>query len=216
MTAYVDCLKLSSVEDELLLRRSPEERRRRAAACRRVEDARRCLAAGVLLRRAAERMGYTGEILTQTNEYGKPKLVLADDFSFSLAHAGDWVVIGYGNSPIGIDVEPIAQRRDISALAARFFTAEEIDYLSAGDAEEIPLRFARIWTGKESYVKYLGCGFAKMPPCSFSVDAEAGSICRADGLTVTHFSPDPAHIVAVCGKWDALEREILLPDALEG
>ncbi len=218
MKVFLDCLNIAPVGDEPLHRLAPAERRLRAERCRDRDDARRCLAAGILLQRAARRMGFGGEIVTEPNRFGKPRLVGAERIEFSISHGGDWVLLGYGETPIGVDVEPIARNKDYVRLAERFFSAAEREDLLRGEASGIPLRFARTWTAKESYVKYLGCGFAK-PPASFSADPETGRVLDGDGwvrgISLRTFSPDPCHIAAVCGAWDALDIRTLTVGDME-
>lgn len=74
---------------------------------------------------------------------------------FNLSHSGDFVAIALcDGAEVGIDLERAKARRDLPALARRFFTAEE-----AGDVEKRGLRaFYEIWTRKEAYAKGLGEG----------------------------------------------------------
>jgi 4'-phosphopantetheinyl transferase len=71
------------------------------------------------------------------------------------------VVIAYGESPVGVDVERIRMDSGKENIARRYFTPEEQEYLfSAGEAEKAE-RFFEIWTAKESYLKYLGTGLRR-------------------------------------------------------
>lgn len=96
---------------------------------------------------------------------------------FNLSHTGERALIAVG-SPlrVGIDIERVDATRDISGLAARFFTEAEGEVIFAS---EDPVRtFYRFWTCKEAYLKAIGTGLSRSPR-SFDIrlDASGG---RAD------------------------------------
>lgn len=86
---------------------------------------------------------------------GKP---YAEGAFFSVSHSGALVVCAAGLQPVGVDAEQI--RPFDSALAERFFTAEEQEELAA--AEDKTACFWQIWTGKEALVKLTGEGVAAL------------------------------------------------------
>lgn len=133
------------------------ERRDRMHRYRRREDQLRCLAAGLLLRHA---LGAAHACL-QYGPNGKP--FLPDGPHFNLSHAGDYVLLGVADEPLGVDVEHIVPWD--SRVAARVFTPDEQAWLAAqpGDAP-----FYRLWTAKESLMKLTGQGLA-LPPETFSI-----------------------------------------------
>ncbi len=211
-TVFVDCLSPGGLDDALLWRLAPEERRQRAKRYRNAADARRCLAAGILAERAARRMGFDGDIVIGRDAHGKPRLIGCGAPEFNLSHSGRWVVIGYGHSPLGVDVEQISPETDHAALARRYFSPHEQEYLCAAGEAERPLRFARLWTAKESYVKYLGCGLAK-PLSSFTVDPVRGRILREEGdeeeVFLSFLVPDEEYALTVCSAAQNVELRLL-------
>ena len=148
---YADIRELAPHFDALYRAATPE-RRRRADGCK-DDAALRCLVSGALLTYAASQAGITSYTVTE-NPYGKPALENAPDFHFNISHSGPYVAIAWGNSPVGIDLEVLRHRDSIQRLTARHGTAREQEYLSSNDLA----RFYEIWTGKESYLKYLGTG----------------------------------------------------------
>ena len=124
-----------------------------------------------LLRRA---LGlYLGEdaskIRFRTTANGKPELDMQCDLRFNLSHTeGATVFAVTRNRGIGVDVEHIRDNTDTMALAARFFSAEEVQWLRAQPAAELVPSFFRVWTGKEAYIKAHGDGLSKLLS-SFSV-----------------------------------------------
>ena len=139
------------------------ERQARAACCRRREDALRCVAAEALLRYA---LG-TDIGRVEMGPCGKPFLPDRPDFFFNLSHSGNWVVLACGDSEVGVDVQSLRSNTNPEAMARRFFSPEEQRYVFEKESCR-DQRFFEIWTGKESYLKYLGTGLGRTLP-SFSV-----------------------------------------------
>lgn len=158
-----DISGITEAEYQILYERASIQRRIRADRYRSKTDATRCLAADALLRFA---LG-TGDYTEEKEPDGKPYLKEYPDFHYNLSHSGRWVVLAYGDSCLGVDVEEIRMDTDISAISSRFYSPEERHYV----LEEPALsrsRFFEVWTGKESYIKFLGTGL-KIDLRSFSV-----------------------------------------------
>lgn len=150
------CAELSSADDNLckcLYEQASPERKARADRYRRREDTLRCIAAEALLRRV---LG-TDKYRLEKTSGGKPFLPDRPDFRFNLSHSGNWAAIAWGSSEVGLDVEQIRHDARIENIAHRFFSEEEQRYVFAEEAD-LHQRFFEVWTGKESYVKYLGTG----------------------------------------------------------
>ena len=154
----VICADISMLDAayELLYVGATPERRQRADRYRRREDALRCLAAGALLEYA---LG-TKEYSTAKGPFGKPYIKENNSFHYNLSHSGSWVAIACGDSEVGIDVEKITMDEGKEGIARRYFTPEEQDYVFE-TKELAPQRFFEVWTGKESYLKYLGTGLQR-------------------------------------------------------
>ena len=162
----VICADISSLNETDYLKlyaQSSGERKAKADRYRRREDALRCVAADALLRYALGTSAYTVE----RTELGKPYIKGMESFHFNLSHAGNWVVLAWGGSEVGVDVEQLRRETDTDSITRRYFAPEEQRYVR--EAEENRLQhFYEIWTGKESYLKYLGTGLQKVLT-SFSV-----------------------------------------------
>lgn len=98
------------------------------------------------------------------DKFGKP-ILKNSDIHFNISHSGDRVICGVGDSAIGIDIEMI-RKLDYKSIYMKF-SADEIASLELLDETEQLDRFYRIWTLKESYVKYTGLGL-RCPFNSFS------------------------------------------------
>jgi phosphopantetheine--protein transferase-like protein len=86
-----------------------------------------------------------------TTESGKP--VCIDGPAISITHAGDRVACGVAeDGDIGIDIELMAEQRDISRITRKFFSEEESSWLETQTKD----RFFMLWVLKEAYVKATG------------------------------------------------------------
>ena len=162
------------------------------------DDRKRCLCAELLMRYSlftGRGIRFTGE--PSLGKYGKPYIQGAEDFFFSASHSGKWVVTAYGSSQVGADVEVI--KSGSASIAEGCFTQSEQDYVFAED-EGADERFIKLWTLKESYIKYLGTGLST-PLDSFTVYADRDPICTDadDSLTFTNIRFDHEHYLSVCG-----------------
>lgn len=90
---------------------------------------------------------------------GKPFFAEAPRLCFNLSHSGNAVVCGFGDSPLGVDVELCAPR-EFSPIAERCFSAAEREEIASSDD---PLRaFYLFWTRRESVLKKRGEGFSAL------------------------------------------------------
>ncbi len=158
---------------ENLLAKLHADRRVKTARYNNREVAVTSVAAGLLLEEIVEEKLklLPDDIHISEGESGKPYICGYEDFNYNLSHSGEYVVMAYGDSPLGIDIERIhkdgMQKKDI-AVAKRCFTADEYLYIT-GDDKKVPDRFCMIWTMKESYLKLTGAGIS-VPLNSFEID----------------------------------------------
>lgn len=178
--------------DELVERLYPE-RKSRVLAFRRREPAYVSVVAGLLLQELVEKqLGiHPDELVLEKNENGKPWIKDHPEFSFNISHAGDYVVLAYGDVPLGVDIEQIREKDNLR-VARRCFTEREYAYVSgqkeassqepAGAPGEVAEksgfksddslcaeRFFYLWTMKEAYLKLTGDGIS-VPLNSFEID----------------------------------------------
>lgn len=190
---YVD---VSGVDDETygkLYALADAQRKVRTQRYLRYEDKVRCVAAGALLRYAVKHCLGVDNFGINTDANGKPYVVGAPGFHFNLSHSGKWVVIAYGDTPVGIDVEEINSGADTQSIAKRFFSPDEQTHV-LGCKE----RFYEIWTAKESYIKYVGKGL-QMGLDSFSVlslkDVRFSPIDLGSGYRMTLCAKESPHTI---------------------
>ena len=115
---------------------------------------------------------------------GKP-LLSGSDKHISVTTTGDVMVCAIGDTNIGIDGENLARFteqgvRDYVAIAERFFTEEEADYVR--DGENDGTRFAKVWIRKEAFCKFTGKGIADF--ANFSVNDGERFYGRINGVPI--------------------------------
>lgn len=173
----VNCFDISELTEEsytLLKKMVSKERRERAEQFRFTLDSYRCVCAEILLKYSlAEVFNREVEIDLVYNAYGKPMMRNLNRFYFNISHAGDWVVLAYGENEVGVDIEKIQLER--KNIIEYVMSKEEKDYIYSAVGSECNKRFTEIWGLKESYVKYLGTGLST-PMNSFSVNMADNSI----------------------------------------
>jgi len=81
---------------------------------------------------------------------------------FNLSHTDRWIACSFAKRPVGIDLENIAgkerKKTGWEAVANRFFSSEEREYMWAQPVDSRIQAFLRIFTMKEAYLKALGEG----------------------------------------------------------
>ena len=125
-------------------------------------------------------------LLFLTNQYEKPYLANVSDVHFNISHSGNIVVCALSDETVGIDIEMI--KPAMLQIAKRFFSAGEYEFIEA--KADKSLAFYKIWTMKESYVKWEGKGLStplksfnvlelerQGRPFFHSIDISAGTYC---------------------------------------
>ncbi|MDT8408237.1 MAG: 4'-phosphopantetheinyl transferase superfamily protein [Wenzhouxiangellaceae bacterium] len=92
--------------------------------------------------------------------HGKPCLgpsQAGSGLTFNLSHAGRWLAIAVGrNAPLGIDIEQRGRKVRWRALARRWFSRDEADWLETLDSELASVAFLHLWTRREAIIKAMG------------------------------------------------------------
>lgn len=139
-----------------------------------------------------QEIGNRGEIdwnaltVEKDTKFGKPYLRELPDIHFSISHSGTWWSCACALQEVGLDLQ-LVQARNLEKLAERFFHPQELAWLRG---KEVP-QFYRLWTYKESYVKYTGTGLL-------------------NGLDYFSVVPGQAEELGADGVF---QQELLFPDA---
>jgi 4'-phosphopantetheinyl transferase len=142
--------------------------------------------------------------------HGKPSLAgkhRASLLRFNASHSGELAVYSFVQEyEIGVDVEYVKSNFATEEIAERFFSASEIETLTALPKPGRAAEFFRLWTRKEAYIKAIGTGLSHplnefdvtVPIENWSItDLEVGTGYAAalavngpvHGLNRFHFNP---------------------------
>jgi len=126
--------------------------------------------------------------------YGKPHY-RDTPIEFNVSHTRGLVGVGFGMSPIGIDVERIGETQDIVGIASRFFTSREVAVLTASAPDAAERTFYRAWTAKEAVLKASGAGLsADLGNVEFDLTQEEPTMV---GLAAPLGDPDDWYLMAL-------------------
>src|SRR5947209_8170396 len=119
--------------------------------------------------------------------HGKPELA-GGELSFNLSHSGDIALVAVARArSLGVDVERIDPRRDVSALARRALDPAAATAVLALPAAERPVAFHRAWARREALAKCAGTGLGTPPPagprqvCDLDVGEGYAAALAVDG-----------------------------------
>ena len=94
--------------------------------------------------------------------YGKPALSAQHhSLRFNASHSHELAVYAFAQDhELGVDVEYIKRDLETADIARHFFSAYEVETLSALPEAERAAAFFRCWTRKEAYIKGIGSGLS--------------------------------------------------------
>ena len=133
--------------------------------------------------------------------YGKPSLGGehgGNRLRFNASHSHELAVYGFVHEQeIGVDVEYVKDDFQSEEIAVRFFSAQEVQTLTALPKYERHAAFFRCWTRKEAYIKAIGSGLSH----------------PLDQFDVTLTADEPAALVRdaqdaeAAGRWEMFNLE---------
>lgn len=176
-----------------------EERREKLKRYRFQEDYLRTLFGEIFIRmKASEYLGVDiSKVDIGYNEFGKPYIKEANNFEYNISHSGDWVVCAISNNCVGIDIEKIGKAH--LDVAERFFTRSEYKLLCEIENESVDETFFKLWTMKESYIKWLGGGLS-IPLNKFSFIKNSDNFYVDEGKSIRVHIPEfeIGYLIAIC------------------
>ena len=108
----------------------------------------------------------------ERNAHGKPRLAIASDYEFNLAHSGARALIAVARGrAVGVDIELHRPGVDVDALARSVLSPAEQRAFAARQPADRRAAFFRAWARKESFVKAIGEGLS-CPLHSFDVSLD--------------------------------------------
>lgn len=168
-------------------------RRQKIKSLRFGRDKRLSLGAECLLKLALSNEGAT-DFEYKYDSNGKP--YIKGGLFINWSHSGKMAICAISNHPVGCDVEIIKSAK--LNLAKKYFTTAENDLLK-NDADTT---FYRIWTAKESFIKFTGLGLRQSLK-TFEVDLSKGKILYSDRIYhLSEFDLDGKYRCCVCSLID--------------
>ena len=183
----------------------PDFRKRKIDALKPHRSKLLSLGAGILLDTAMKDAGISSyEIELLENE--KPRIKGLRDVFFNISHSGEMVVLGISDKEIGVDVEKVKHFKE--SLINYVFMPQDQELAkelmkSESDKDKV---YTRLWTVKESIMKYSGKGIS-LSPKSILLRLEDGKIkassaaCDCEALNLMPYEIDDYQIT-VCSEYE--------------
>lgn len=159
----------------------------------------------------------TEEALSRSPK-GKPFLPDFPAVRFNFSHSGEYLALAISDSEVGLDIQETKNpHTDALKIAKRYFTETEYkSLLSCDTPEQRRSLFFLLWTIKEAYLKYLGCGLAgrmnsfcpdPVPPAGYPAPPH-------EETEYTHFSDSLFKTTKIFSNKDLYSGFILQPGTL--
>lgn len=148
--ALTDISKLND-GDTVILREKIKKHFVKSETLKRKES----VAAKALLCKLLEAQFGLTDFTVDCDKNGKP-FIVGSEICFNLSHSGNYALCALGDEKVGCDIQQIKEYN--SRVVKRFFTENEFDCLEKCD--EKALAFTRLWTLKESALKFSGEGIS--------------------------------------------------------
>ncbi|MFG3282179.1 4'-phosphopantetheinyl transferase family protein [Streptomyces sp. NPDC048111] len=98
--------------------------------------------------------------------HGRPA-VPGSGLHFSLSHSGDQVLLAFGPTPVGVDVERLPDAAVADELAPTLHPLETAELAQLPLPGERVAGFGRCWCRKEAYLKGIGTGLGVSPDVDY-------------------------------------------------
>ena len=155
---------------------------------------------------AREFGGDGGDYAFERDAHGRPQLQRAG-LDCNWSHSGAHLLVACGEGLcVGADLESIRPRRNVLALAQRYFAGEETAWLS--QRADIERDFLRLWCAKEAVLKAHGRGLAfGLHRLAFTEDDGVLFLARCDAelgdardWKLREFAPAPGTLAALAWR----------------
>lgn len=86
----------------------------------------------------------------------KPYIKDVSEFNFNISYAQNWVIFGFCNEEVGVDIEYVDKKFDFFPLINEWFTKPEANFIERAYSPRH--EFFKLWTRKESLLKATSLG----------------------------------------------------------
>ncbi len=205
----VDFLKDQEVFDDWY-HKMPEYRKNKIDRFKPQQSKRLSLGAGILLYKGLEMLGASDTVIFD-DDFQKPHVQGATDLEFNLSHSGNLAVCAFSDASVGIDVQET--ERFSGNLMNFVYKDEEIKYIKYRSKNRVDtdLLCTKMWTMKESVMKYYGKGLS-MDPRRIFIDLEQGNSVYYEGEALENIFFTgyelSGYYITVCSGYDNFSDEI--------
>ncbi len=189
----------------------PEYRQKKIDRYKPEGSKRQSLGAGILLSYGLKSYGCPNAFISQ-DANAKPHIEGADDLEFNISHSDKMVICAFSDAPVGVDVEKIKVFDD--KLVNYVYEPKEINYIKkcSKAPNDESLLYTKLWTMKESVMKYYGKGLS-MDPRSIFIDVENGCKVYHEGKLLENiFLTEYEHedfCITVCSEYKSFSDNII-------
>lgn len=169
---------------------------------------------GILLNNYLNRYGKSEKDIIYTfSKSGKPYLKNISNVFFNPSHSKNISICAFSDSEVGCDIEFIDEKTSHLNIAKRFFSAYEQNFTFSNTSLNEQLeRFYRIWTLKESYLKFAGIGLGGISSIEIKFDNEIPIIYfnnKEQNIFFKEYSYNN-YKISVCSKNNNFQKEIII------
>ena len=144
------------------------------------------------------------------NIEGKPYIKNTNNIFFNISHSKDIAICSFASSNIGCDIEKLDNSRINIDVINKIASKEEQEYFAKVSIENKKEEFLKLWTYKESFIKYKGSGLKDIK--NISIYDKNGNIndLSFDGHKIYFKDYDFGDcIIAVCSEYNDFASDII-------
>lgn len=152
------------------------------------------------------------DILYTTSKNGKLYFKNIPNVFFNPSHSENISICAFSECEVGCDIEFIDKKNPHLNILKRFFSVYEQDFIFSDTLLDKQLeRFYRLWTLKESYLKFIGIGLSGFRNVEIKFDNKIPTIYFDNKKQVIFFKEYnyTNYKISVCSKNNDFQREII-------
>ena len=214
----IACLSTADIRDKWY-QKMPSYRKEKIDLFKPEKNKRLSLGAGILLDIALKNAGL-GQYTIAFGEHEKPYIPDCKDLFFNISHSGELAVLAISDRETGIDIQKI-QHFDSALINHVFSESEQLLAKDICPDDNMNRVYTRMWSMKESVMKYSGLGIA-LEPHSISLELSSSGKIRAicEGYSAEHLNlieyPVQDYALTVCTTYSEFAKapQMIDPDIL--
>lgn len=162
------------------------------------------LGVGILINRFFQNLGICESSVRYSEaKNGKPFFMDFSNIHFNASHSGDICICTFSDVNTGCDIERLSESNHLRQIAERFFSEKEQEIFNTA-SESFTESFFRLWTLKESYLKFTGDGLSGLNSCQILFRENAAFVLWEDKEQKLFFKEYRfgEYVISVCSASD--------------